>query len=56
MSKWEIACWVFLLAMILFNLILTVVTTIGGVFDLRYLFKKLNEGIVDETDDGRVEH
>ena len=27
---------------------------VGGVFDLRFLFRALREEVVDETDDGRV--
>ena len=40
------------------NLILmfcfTIVTTIGGAFDLSYLLKELGKKVVDELDDGRV--
>ena len=32
----------------------TMVVIVGGVFDLRFLFKALNEQDSDETDDGRV--
>ena len=32
----------------------TLVVIVGGVFDLHFLFKALNEESVDETDDGRV--
>lgn len=32
----------------------TIVVIVGGVFDLRFLFKALNEQDGDETDDGRV--
>jgi len=34
--------------------IFTVVVIVGGLFDLRFLFKALKEEVVDETDDGRV--
>jgi len=34
----------------------SVVVVVGGIFDLRYLFRALREEIVDETDDGRVIH
>jgi hypothetical protein len=36
------------------TVLFTIVVIIGGVFDLRYLFKALEEAPVDETDDGRV--
>ena len=32
-----------------------IVITIGGLRDLRYLFRELRESEVDETDDGRVD-
>lgn len=32
----------------------TVVVIIGGVFDLKFLFKSLKEQTMDESDDGRV--
>ncbi|MDC0935680.1 hypothetical protein OAS39_05295 [Pirellulales bacterium] len=32
----------------------TVVVVIGGIFDLRFLFRALREEVADETDDGRV--
>lgn len=32
----------------------TLVVIVGGFFDLRFLFRALNTGEVDETDDGRV--
>ncbi len=32
----------------------TVVVIIGGIFDLKFLFKALREESVDVTDDGRV--
>lgn len=34
--------------------VFTLVVIVGGVFDLRFLFKALNEQDNDETDDGRV--
>lgn len=34
--------------------VFTLVVIVGGIFDLRFLFKALNEEITDETDDGRV--
>ena len=55
MSNWEITSWIFLIVLTAFNIILTVVTTVGGVFDLKFLFKKLKEEVLDETDDGRVD-
>jgi len=35
--------------------IYTVITGIGGAFDLIYLLKELSEKEIDETDNGRVE-
>lgn len=33
-----------------------VLVIVGGIFDLRYLFRALKEEQVDERDDGRVTH
>ncbi|MFI4911506.1 MAG: hypothetical protein ACIAQZ_07550 [Sedimentisphaeraceae bacterium JB056] len=54
MNGWETSSYIYLVIMILFNILLTVIVSIGGYFDLKYLFKSLREEIVDETDDGRV--
>lgn len=54
MNGWETSSYIYLVVMILFNILLTVIVSIGGYFDLKYLFKSLREEIVDETDDGRV--
>jgi len=35
-------------------IIFTMVIIVGGFYDLRYLFKSLREGSVDEKDDGRI--
>lgn len=55
----EIGFWsVFTYWYIVINTILTagflLVVIVGGLFDLRFLFKALREATVDETDDGRV--
>ncbi len=34
--------------------VFTVVVIIGGISDLKFLFRSLREEVVDETDDGRV--
>jgi hypothetical protein len=54
MNGWEISSYIYLAAMLLFNIILTIVVSIGGYADLKYLFKSLREEVVDETDDGRI--
>lgn len=54
MNGWEIASWIYFGALAVTNIIITFVTTIGGFFDLRYLFRSLKEERVDITDDGRV--
>ncbi len=36
------------------TIIFTLVIIVGGLFDLKFLFRALKEGEVDETDDGRV--
>ena len=39
---------------ILVFLVITVIVTIGGAFDLKFLFQSLKEEVLDEADDGRV--
>jgi hypothetical protein len=45
--------WVVAISLIL-NFGFTVVVIIGGIGDLRYLLRAMDEERVDETDDGRV--
>ena len=45
--------WYLLISFCL-NIVVVVWVSIGGVFDLRYLFKVLKEEKIDDTDDGRV--
>jgi hypothetical protein len=54
MSKWEMSTWLYVTFLIVVNVILTVVVSIGGYFDLRYLIKSMNSQSVDPNDDGRV--
>ncbi len=56
MSKWEMITWLYIIFLIVVNVILTVVVSIGGYFDLRYLLKSMNSQSVDPNDDGRVKH
>ena len=46
--------YVFVVAAIIAFVGFSIVVTIGGVFDLVYMFKELKTEVVDETDDGRV--
>ncbi len=43
-------------AILVCSVIVTIWFTIGGFIDIRYLFRRLRQGSVDEHDDGRVEH
>ena len=36
------------------NIVLTLVVTIGGAFDLHWLLSRLKNEVVDDADDGRV--
>lgn len=54
MSKWEMSTWLYVSFLVVVNVILTVVVSIGGYFDLRYLIKSMNGQSVDPNDDGRV--
>ena len=38
----------------IFCALFAIVVVIGGIGDLRYLFRELRQAEVDETDDGRV--
>ena len=52
--SWMLFTYVFFVISCLVFLVLTVVITIGGIFDIKYLIKSLREVDFDETDDGRV--
>ena len=54
MSKWEMSTWLYVAILIVVNVILTVVVSVGGYFDLKYLFKSMSSQSVDPNDDGRV--
>lgn len=54
MSNWELVTYIYIVIMLVFNVVVTVIVSIGGCFDLTYLFRILSSKIVDETDDGRV--
>jgi len=49
----DIWFWYLLISFCL-NIVVVIWVTIGGIFDLRYLFRVLKEEKVDDTDDGRV--
>lgn len=49
----DIWFWYLLISFCL-NIVVVIWVTIGGIFDLRYLFKVLKEETIDDTDDGRV--
>lgn len=54
MDKWEISTCAYIAIALGTNVIITVVTLIGGYFDVIHLFKMLRKEIVDVIDDGRV--
>ena len=45
----------FSIVFIAIGVVLTLVVTIGGAFDLHWLLSRLKDEVVDEADDGRVE-
>ena len=51
---WSAFTFWFVTVNIFLTLIFTGVVIVGGISDLRFLFKSLREESVDETDDGRV--
>ena len=55
MNLWMISTYIWAGGFGILFIIMSVVVTIGGIYDLKYLFKTLKEQAVDETDDGRVE-
>ena len=55
MSFWSPFIFWFVAINVFVTLVFTVVVIIGGISDLKFLFKSLREADVDETDDGRVE-
>ena len=58
MSGWELFVVIYLALSIFAQVIFTIIVSVGGFFDLRYLFRKLNEdhknqqGDEPETADG----
>ena len=54
MSFWMFFSYVLFIISCLIFLVITVVITVGGAYDLKFLFKSLKEEVLDETDDGRV--
>lgn len=54
MDAWEVSTYIYIAIALVANVVITVVTLIGGYFDVIYLFKMLRKEIVDITDDGRV--
>jgi hypothetical protein len=45
--------WIVVVSIAL-NLVFTIVVAIGGISDLRFLLKAMDEEVADESDDGRV--
>ena len=44
----------YLLVSFCLNIVVVIWVTIGGIYDLKYLFHVLRTEVVDDTDDGRV--
>jgi len=53
-SSWVMVTYVFVATAIIAFIGFSIVVTIGGIFDLVYMFKELKSEVVDESDDGRV--
>jgi hypothetical protein len=54
MTGWAYASYWYVGIAVITNLLFSIVISIGGGFDLVWMFKSLKEEVVDETDDGRV--
>lgn len=52
---WSPAIFWFCLINAILSMLFTVVVIVGGISDLKFLFKSLKEERIDETDDGRVQ-
>ena len=51
---WSMFVFWFVALNLCITLLLTVATIVGGLFDLKFLFKAMKEEVADESDDGRV--
>ncbi len=51
---WSSFTFWFVVINVFLTIIFTGVVIVGGIFDLKFLFKALREEQVDESDDGRV--
>ncbi len=54
MNNWSFFTYCFVFVAAIAYIIFFIVITIGGFFDLAYLFKCLKSEIVDNDDDGRA--
>ena len=54
-SPWVYAAYIVAAICVVVYVGLTIIVTIGGTFDLVYMFKQLKKEIVDERDDGSLE-
>ena len=54
MIKWSDITMVYVVGNLILMFCYTIVTAIGGAFDLIYLLKELKKKDVDELDNGRV--
>jgi hypothetical protein len=51
---WSVAVFWYVAANLILCIGFSIVVMIGGLYDLRFLFKSLDEQVVEESDDGRV--
>ncbi|MFZ4778226.1 MAG: hypothetical protein ACOYM3_22875 [Terrimicrobiaceae bacterium] len=51
---WSPFIFWFCLVNAILSILFTLVVIVGGIYDLKFLFRALREETVDETDDGRV--
>ena len=54
MFYWMVFSYILFTLSCLTFIVISVIVTIGGAYDLKFLFKSLKEEVVDETDDGRI--
>ncbi len=51
---WSPFIFWFCLVNAIISILFTLVVVVGGIYDLKFLFRALREENIDETDDGRV--
>ena len=54
MSSWAIVTYWYTVISLIIYVAFTIIISVGGFFDLRFLFRELDSQVLDEKDDGRA--